>query len=149
MEKAEQVIILVAEDDDGHAQLIKERLEAVGVNNPQLRFKDGQEAWDFISRKGGGGREPDKPYLLLLDIRMPRMDGVELLRRIKADPDLKKMPVIMLTTTDDPREVDACYALGCNNYLTKPVAFPQFSEVIKRLGLFLNVIRVTKLNGKK
>lgn len=148
MDKQEQVVILVAEDDDGHAQLIKERLEAAGVSNPQVRFKDGLAAWEFISRKGGAGREPNAPYLLLLDIRMPRMDGVELLRRIKGDADLKKMPVIMLTTTDDPREIDECYRLGCNNYLTKPVAFQHFSEMIKRLGLFLSVVKVTSLNGK-
>ena len=79
---------------------------------------------------------------------MPRMDGGELLKRIKEDPDLKKMPVIMLTTTDDPREIDACYELGCNNYLTKPVVFSQFFEVIKRLGLFISVISVARINGK-
>lgn len=148
MEDHELVTILIAEDDDGHARLIKERLEAAGVTNPQVRFKDGQEAWDYISRRGNEGRQPDKPYLLLLDIRMPRLDGVEVLRRIKGDPDLKKLPVIMLTTTDDPREVDTCYELGCNSYLTKPVAFAQFSEVIRRLGLFLSVVRITSINGK-
>ncbi|HCC48699.1 MAG TPA: hypothetical protein DEQ38_11380 [Elusimicrobia bacterium] len=143
----DQVTILVAEDNDGHALLIKERLEASGVTNPQLRFRDGLEAWEFLSRPGGG-REPGRPYLLLLDINMPRMDGGELLKRIKEDPDLKKMPVIMLTTTDDPREIDACYELGCNNYLTKPVVFSQFFEVIKRLGLFISVISVARINGK-
>jgi len=147
MENHELVTILIAEDDDGHAQLIKERLEAAGVNNPQVRFRDGQEAWDYISRSGGAGRQPDKPYLLLLDIRMPGLDGIEVLRRIKGDPALKKLPVIMLTTTDDPREVDICYELGCNSYLTKPVAFAQFSEVIRRLGLFLSVVRITNLDG--
>lgn len=148
MTEHEPVTILIAEDDDGHARLVTERLEAAGVNNGLIRFRDGQEAWDFISRKDGTGRTPNKAYLLLLDIKMPRMDGVEVLRRIKADPELKKMPVIMLTTTDDPREVDECYRLGCNNYLTKPVAFQHFSELIKRLGLFLSVVKVTKLNGK-
>ena len=148
MENHELVTILIAEDDDGHARLIKERLEAAGVNNPQVRFRDGQEAWDYISRSGGAGRQPDKTYLLLLDIRMPGLDGIEVLRRIKSSPQLKKLPVIMLTTTDDPREVDTCYELGCNSYLTKPVAFAQFSEVIRRLGLFLSVVRITNLDGK-
>ena len=148
MENHELVTILIAEDDDGHARLIKERLEAAGVNNPQIRFRDGQEAWDYISRSGDAGRQPDKPYLLLLDIRMPGLDGIEVLRRIKSSPQLKKLPVIMLTTTDDPREVDTCYELGCNSYLTKPVAFAQFSEVIRRLGLFLSVVRITNLDGK-
>jgi CheY-like chemotaxis protein len=148
MNKHEQVTILIAEDDDGHARLIQERFEAAGVSNPQIRFRDGREAWDYISRKDGGGREPGRPYLLLLDIRMPGLDGVEVLRRVKADPGLKKMPVIMLTTTDDPREIDECYRLGCNNYLTKPVDFRHFSEMIKRLGLFISVIKVSPLNGR-
>jgi len=139
------VIILMAEDDDGHAQLVQERFESVGVYNPIIRFKDGQEAWDFLSGAAKPGLEPGKAYLLLLDIRMPGLDGVEVLRRVKKDPHLKNMPVIMLTTTDDPREISTCYELGCNNYLTKPVEFEKFGEVIKRLGLFLMIVKVDKI----
>ncbi len=148
MSDQEDVTILLAEDDDGHAELVRSRLEAAGVKNELLRFRDGAEAWDFLSGSGEKCRRKGKPYLLLLDIRMPRMDGMELLKRIKSDQTLKTMPVIMLTTTDDPREVDACYRLGCNNYLTKPVAFAAFSEMVKRLGLFISVVRVGKLNGE-
>lgn len=143
----DEVIILLVEDDEGHAQLIRERFANAGVSNEIRRFLDGAEAWKFLTGAGPGFRESGRQYLMLLDIRMPGMDGVELLRRIKRDETLKKMPVIMLTTTDDPREVDACYALGCNSYLTKPVAFAEFSEVVKRLGLFISVVKVTKLNG--
>jgi CheY-like chemotaxis protein len=135
------VTILMAEDDDGHARLVQERFESVGVYNPILRFKDGKETWDFLS---GAGVEAGKAYLLLLDIRMPGMDGIELLRRVKQDARLKNMPVIMLTTTDDPKEISVCYELGCNNYLTKPVEFEKFAEVVKRLGLFLMIMRVDK-----
>ncbi|MBI5745060.1 MAG: response regulator [Elusimicrobia bacterium] len=137
----ESVTILLAEDDDGHAKLVQERLEGVGVANPVMRFKDGQETWDFLS---GTGIANGKAYLLLLDIRMPGLDGVEVLRRVKTDARLKTMPVIMLTTTDDPREISLCYELGCNNYLTKPVEFEKFAEVVKRLGLFLMILRVDK-----
>lgn len=135
------VTILMAEDDDGHAKLVQERFESVGVHNPIVRFKDGKEAWDFLS---GVGVEAGKAYLLLLDIRMPGMDGIEVLRRVKQDARLKSMPVIMLTTTDDPKEISVCYELGCNNYLTKPVEFEKFAEVVKRLGLFLMIMRVDK-----
>lgn len=143
MKRTTEITVLIAEDDDGHAMLIKEHLEDSGINNPFQRFQDGAEAWDFLSGEGPEPhRDPDKLYLLLLDIRMPRMDGVEVLRRIKAHPELQAMPVIMLTTTDDPREVAECYALGCNSYVTKPVAFEDFAEVIKRLGFFISVIAV-------
>jgi len=80
--------------------------------------------------------------LLLLDIHMPRLDGIEALRRMKGDPDAKTVPVYMLTTTDDPREVDRCFELGCNAYLTKPVAYDALVATIQRLCSFLEVGRV-------
>lgn len=151
MTAATELTVLIAEDDDGHAILIREQLEDVGIHNPIQRFRDGAEVWNFLSGEGGAAgasmRDPSHSYLLLLDIRMPRMDGVEVLRRIKATPALHSLPVIMLTTTDDPREVAECYALGCNSYVTKPVNFDDFSEVIKRLGLFISVIAVAPLQA--
>ncbi|MEI7527325.1 MAG: response regulator [Elusimicrobiota bacterium] len=140
------VTILMAEDDDGHATLVRERFESVGVNNPVIRFKDGTETWNFLSGSGAG-LEAGSSYLLLLDIRMPGLDGIEVLRRVKKDPRLKNMPVIMLTTTDDPKEIATCYELGCNNYLIKPVEFEKFAEVVKRLGLFLMIVKVSKLKA--
>lgn len=136
---SEHLTILMAEDDDGHARLVEERFDSVGVKNPIVRFRDGAEAWEYLS---GPGIENGGEYLLLLDIRMPGLDGIEILRRIKSDARLKTIPVIMLTTTDDPKEVEACYKYGCNSYLTKPVEFEKFAEVIKRLGLFLMVVKV-------
>lgn len=148
MEDAEQITILVAEDDDGHAQLIQNRFREVGVYNPVIRFRDGLEAWEFLSGKSKPGLTPERHCVLMLDISMPEMDGIEVLKRVKADPRLKDMPIIMLTTTDDPKEIDRCYELGCNNYLVKPVEFEKFSELIKRLGLFILVVRVTKTPKK-
>ena len=145
METKEQTTILVAEDDDGHARLIQRRFEEVGVRNPVIRFKDGAEAWDFVSGKSAPCLVPEQHYLLLLDIRMPNMDGLEVLRRVKSDERLKSIPVIMLTTTDDPKEVGRCYELGCNNYLVKPINFDEFSETIKRLGLFITIVKVPEL----
>jgi len=141
------VTILMAEDDDGHAKLVQERFESVGVSNKLIRFSNGQEVWDFLSGAAARGLEANKAYLLLLDIRMPGLDGIEVLKRVKQDPRLKNMPVIMLTTTDDPKEVDVCYALGCNNYLVKPIEFEKFGEVIKRLGLFITIVKVAKVTG--
>ncbi|MCX6031007.1 MAG: response regulator [Chloroflexi bacterium] len=143
-----EVTILIAEDDDGHAELIREHLVDAGVSNPLLRFRDGQEVWDFLAEIGPGPkRKHHHAYLLLLDIRMPKMDGVEVLRKVKAHPALKTMPVIMLTTTDDPREVEACYQLGCSSYVTKPVDFLRFAEALKRLGLFVTIMQVAQINS--
>ncbi len=83
-----------------------------------------------------------KNYLILLDINMPKMDGVEVLARIKSSPELKDMLVMMLTTTDDPREVENCYQLGCNVYITKPVNFSKFAETLRRIGLFFQIIKL-------
>lgn len=143
MNKFKELTILIAEDDDGHAELIMEGLKESGVCNNMIRFIDGEQAWDFISGKEQNQNlDIEKSYLLLLDINMPKMDGVEVLQKIKSDDKLKNMPVIMLTTTDDPREVEKCYALGCNVYVTKPVNFTKFAEVLKRLGMFIQVVKV-------
>lgn len=143
------VVIITAEDDVGHAALIRKNLERAGISNPILHFKDGQEVLDFLFRRGDGPhREPETPYLLLLDIGMPRVDGVEVLRQIKQDKKLRKMPVIMITTTDDPREVENCHYLGCSNYITKPVNYSKFVEAIRQLGLFLLVVDVPRLDGE-
>jgi len=134
-----EVRILIAEDDDGHAELIRDSLKEAGVTNEIIRFRDSQETIDYIMNRSDLDR---RPCLLLLDIRMPRMDGVEVLKRLKSDPRTRNMPVIMLTTTDDPREIRQCYDLGCNCYVTKPVDYQKFSDVMNRLGLFLVIIQL-------
>jgi CheY-like chemotaxis protein len=147
MEK--EVIILIAEDDDGHATLIQRNLKRAGIANEIVRFKDGKEALDYLFQKGEGTkRENGKALLLLLDIMMPKIDGVEVLKRVKADEELKKIPVIMITTTDDPREVERCHELGCGSYITKPIDYEKFVDAIRKLGLFLLVVQVPAINGK-
>lgn len=136
-------IILIVEDDEGHAILIRQNLEAAGLHNPIEHFRDGQAVLDFFFKPGGARRCADgQMYLVLLDIRMPKVDGIEVLRRLKADPELRKLPVIMLTTTDDVREVDRCHQLGCNVYIQKPVDYEKFAEAIRRLGLFVTLLLV-------
>ena len=138
-----EVVILIAEDDSGHARLIERNLTRAGLNNQIEGFANGQEILDFLFLQGEARqRIQDTPYLLLLDIRMPKVDGAEVLRQIKQDPELRKIPVLMLTTTDDPREVERCHALGCSNYIVKPVDYDKFAEAIKQLGLFITLLQV-------
>jgi CheY-like chemotaxis protein len=135
--------ILVVDDDEGHVELVRRNLRRIAVSNPIEALHDGMRALDYIFRRGEfcGRKGPDP--LVLLDINMPgRVNGVEVLRQVKCNPATKKMPIIMLSTTDDPREVDLCYELGCSVYITKPVDSILFIDAIKRLGLFLQVIRV-------
>ena len=138
-----ELIILIAEDDEGHSELIMDGLESSGICNKTILFSNGEDAWKFLSGTADKEvRDKSKSYLLLLDINMPKMDGIEVLKRMKAHDDLKEIPVMMLTTTDDPREVEACYKLGCNIYITKPVDFKKFAETLKRLGLFIQVVKI-------
>ncbi len=150
MSEQQNVVILVAEDDAGHARLIEKNLTRAGLRNPIQRFEDGQAVLDFLFRRGSGAhRKPDVAYLLLLDIRMPKVDGVEVLRQVKAHDELRKLPVIMLTTTDDPREVDRCHAIGCSSYIVKPVNYEKFADSIRHLGLYISLVKVPDIDSGK
>ncbi|MFZ5494306.1 MAG: response regulator [Verrucomicrobiota bacterium] len=138
--------ILVVDDDEGHAILIRENLETAGLKNHIQHFRDGQAILDYLfGTAQAPGRRDGGPFLLLLDIRMPKVDGIEVLRRVKADPELRKLPVIMLTTTDDAREVDRCHQLGCSVYIQKPVDYDKFADAIRRLGLFVMLLLVPQV----
>jgi CheY-like chemotaxis protein len=142
---SEPLEILLAEDDEGQAFLVQRNLERAGIANGITHVIDGQEALDFVSRRGRfADRKAAGPLLLILDINMPRLNGVEVLSEIRANKETAKLPVIMLTTTDDPREIERCYELGCNNYITKPVEYDDFAEAVKRLGLFLQIVQMPK-----
>ncbi len=143
-----EVVILVAEDDEGHAGLIRKNMVRAGIVNDVRQFADGQEILNFLFCRGvDPHRQKGVSYVLLLDIRMPKVDGVEVLRQIKADPELKSLPVIIITTTDDPREVERCHNLGCNNYIVKPVEYEAFVNAIRQLGLFLSVVELPQLTA--
>ena len=144
------VVLLIADDDAGHARLIEKNLRRAGLSNRILRFEDGQQILDFLFQRGDGPKRlADTPYLLLLDIRMPKVDGVEVLRQVKADAELRTIPVSILTTTDDPREIERCHGLGCNNYIVKPVDYEKFSEAITNLGLFISLVQVPEIHPKQ
>jgi len=145
MNMTKEVVILIADDDLGHVRLIEKNLHRAGLHNPIERFENGQDILDFLFGRGPRQRAKEAAYLLLLDIRMPKVDGVEVLRKVKADSELRKVPVIMLTTTDDPREVEHCHALGCSNYVVKPVDYEKFAEAIKQFGLFIALVQVPEV----
>lgn len=133
------VTIVMIEDDPGHARLIEKNVRRAGINNAIRHFSDGGSALSHLF-------QPDVrhngPLLVLLDLNLPDMTGVDILAKIKADEVLKRTPVVVLTTTDDKTEIQRCYDLGCNVYITKPVEYEQFSTAIRQLGLFLQVIQV-------
>lgn len=133
----------MAEDDLGQAKLIMRNLERAGISNPIVHVTDGEKALDYVYCRGEfEDREKTLPVMVLLDINMPKVDGIEVLKQIKSDPDISRLPVIMLTTTDDPREIGKCYELGCNVFLVKPIEHDAFVEALKRLGFFIQIVRV-------
>jgi len=134
----DRATILIAEDDEGHAFLIRKNLSRHGIENPVILFTDGQEVMDFFTAPSGvRGHVYDRGtrYLLLLDVRMPKIDGTEVLRRLKSIEHLKMMPVIMVTTTEDPVDVEKCRSLGCTGYITKPVDYGKLTKAIENTGL--------------
>ncbi len=134
------MVILIAEDDAGHFQLIKKNLWLACVNNDILQFKDGQQILDFLFEAGDGMHMDDeKQYIVLLDIRMPKVDGLDVLRRMKDTEKLRKIPVIMLTTTGEADMIKQCYELGCSCYMVKPVDYHSFMEAVQNLGKFLSL----------
>jgi CheY-like chemotaxis protein len=134
------VTILLIEDDPGHARLIEKNVRRAGVGNEIRHVADGTTALDYLF--GPKRAVPQEPMLVLLDLNLPDMSGLDILTRIKADEHLRRMPVIVLTTTDDKQEIQRCYDLGCNVYITKPVEYEGFAAAIRQLGLFLSVMQV-------
>jgi CheY-like chemotaxis protein len=134
--------ILLAEDDDGHAFLIQNSLLKAGYQNAILRFCDGQEALDFLLGPSGSLAALDGALVLLLDIRMPKVDGIDVLKRVRAQSEFNAMPVIMVTTTDDPGEVERCHRLGCTFYLVKPVNWKLFGNTLADIAQWLAPPRV-------
>ena len=143
MELHQPVEIFLVEDDDGHALLIEKNLRRAGVTNRIVRFVNGQQVLDrLLAAPHAAGDSAGVSPLVLLDLNLPVVDGYQVLRRLKEDPLTRRIPVVVLTTTEDPREIDRCYDLGCNVYLSKPVEYDRFCEAIRNLGLFLSVVSV-------
>jgi CheY-like chemotaxis protein len=135
------VTIVMIEDDEGHARLIERNIRRAGINNKVRHFLNGASALEFLFN-GNEGPKINGPALILLDLNLPDMSGTDILAQIKTDPKLRRTPVVVLTTTDDKTEIQRCYDLGCNVYITKPVNYESFADAIRQLGLFLAVIQV-------
>lgn len=136
--KGKPVAILLVEDDLAHAEIVRRNFERSRVANELIHVEDGQAALDFLQRQGAfaaPGRAP-KPDLVLLDLRLPKVDGLEVLRRVKSDPELTSIPVIVLTTSAAESDMVRAYDAHANSYLVKPVDFPQFVELLDTLGYY-------------
>ena len=137
------ITILLVEDDPGHTRLIEKNLRRASITNEILAIADGQQALDYLFSQGQYARsERRSPLLVLLDLNLPGLDGYQVLEQMKRDDRTRRIPVVILTTTDNAHEVDRCYDLGCNVYMTKPVDYDKFSEVIRKIGMFLSVVTV-------
>jgi CheY-like chemotaxis protein len=142
-EQSKPVTIIMVEDDEGHARLIERNIRRAGVNNEIIPFTNGTDALAFLLGPDGSGEvSANRALLILLDLNLPDMTGVDILTKVKSNPHLKRTPVVILTTTDDQREIQRCYDLGANVYITKPVNYDSFANAIRQLGLFLSVMQV-------
>lgn len=138
-------VILVAEDDQGHFLLFERNLRRSGINNKIVRFVDGAQLLDFLFKRSDHHRQDGVAYLLVLDIRMPKTDGIEVLTAIKNDAELMKIPVIVLTTADNTKEIGVCHELGCSVYVVKPVEYDAFVDASRKIGAFLNIVEIPEI----
>lgn len=148
MSEQQPITILLVEDDPGHARLIEKNLRRAGITNDIVKLDDGQKAVDFLLRQGEyQGTRDSLPLLILLDLNLPVLDGYQVLKIIREKEQTRRIPVVILTTTDSSREICRCYELGCNVYVTKPVEYERFSDAIRTLGLFLTIVKIPKEGG--
>jgi DNA-binding response OmpR family regulator len=136
------VTIVMIEDDEGHARLIERNIRRSGINNEIVPFSNGTDALKYLLGTGTSVARRGEALLILLDLNLPDMTGLDILRQVKENSDLKCVPVVVLTTTDDRQEIKRCYELGCNVYIVKPVNYENFAHAIRQLGLFFSVIQV-------
>lgn len=142
-QNAKPVKIVMIEDDEGHARLIEKNIRRAGVSNEIVPFANGTEALDYLLGPDGSGVvSAGRQLLILLDLNLPDMTGIDILERLKSNQHTRRSPVVVLTTTDDAREIQRCYDLGANVYITKPVNYDGFANAIRQLGLFFAVMQV-------
>lgn len=129
--------ILLVEDDPRDIELTLDALDEYNLSNEIVITRDGVDALDYLYRRGTFAQRPEgNPVVILLDLKMPRMDGVEVLKQIKSDEQFRIIPVVVLTSSRESRDLEECYKLGVNAYVVKPVRFSEFVEAIKQIGVF-------------
>lgn len=137
------VVIVMVEDDEGHARLIEKNIRRAGITNEIVPFAQGGEALEYVERICATGRETDdRRMLVLLDLNLPDMSGLDILERLKNAERTKRIPIIVLTTTDDRVEIQKCYDLGCSAYVKKPLEYDAFANSVRQLGLFFSIIEL-------
>jgi CheY-like chemotaxis protein len=144
LHESEPIIVLLVEDDPGDELMTREAFQENKVRNVLHVVRDGEEALDFLNRRGAHAGAP-RPGLILLDLNLPRFDGRQVLAEIKADPDLCTIPVVVLTTSEAEEDILRSYKLHANAYVTKPVDFERFIEVVRQIDDFF--VTVVKLPG--
>lgn len=146
MQVPQSVKIVMIEDDEGHARLIEKNIRRAGVTNEIVPFATGGEALSYLMGPDGSGEVwRGQPVLVLLDLNLPDMSGIDILERIKANAHTHRVMVIVLTTTDDPREIARCYDLGANVYVSKPMQYDKFVHAIQQLGMFVSVMKIPEV----
>ena len=134
----EPVLVMLIEDNIDHAELVVRTLEDHIISNKVRHFLDGQSALDYLFRRGEftEAKETPRPHVILLDLRLPRVDGIDVLKAIKEDRDLKNIPVVVLTTSEAEKDVAKAYYNHANSYLVKPVGFDDFKKLMDDLGFY-------------
>jgi CheY-like chemotaxis protein len=143
MECVEKVEILLVEDNPLEAELTIKALKSAGLANKLHWVKDGQEALDFLFRNGDyAGRDDSVPRFVLLDVNMPKLGGIEVLKAVRAHARTRRVPVVMLTSSSEERDMAESYQLGVNSYMVKPIDFKAFADIVRRAGYYWLAVNV-------
>jgi two-component system, response regulator len=137
MQDLKEVEILLVEDDAADAEMTLRALRRNNLANKVHWVKDGEQALEYVAGSGSyAGRDPALPKLVMLDLKMPKVDGIEVLRALKSDPATRAIPVVVMTSSSEEKDVVASYQLGVNSYIVKPVQFDAFLEIVAKIGLY-------------
>jgi CheY-like chemotaxis protein len=140
-------VILIAEHDERHFELIRKNLLRAGILNEIIHLVDGRQLLDFLFDiiKGSEAEHGDNEFILFLDLAIPKVSGVKVLKKIKRHTNLKKIPVIILTAADEPDVIDRCHDLGCSTFIVKPAKYEDIGEAIQKIGRFLSVVQIPSI----